>query len=482
MTSASLPNCFRCGKQPCECPVDVWQGCYDDNWKGEIAEEAFAHPAKFARGLIRRIYQHAMERGWIGAGAVVVDPFGGVGLGALDAQVHGCRWVGCELEPRFVALGNENLALWQRKYGHWPGWGSAVLLQGDSRRLCEVVGGEVAAIVSSPPFIDARQDTTRPRPPSSMDGHLAQDAGRLHRLGACEYGTSPGQLGAMREGSVADVILGSPPFSGPEQPCASQTAALKDYKAFTRGRGTKRDSAMLSDTPGQLAALPAGEVDAVVSSPPYADQDCGGDGQRKFAGSKTPEENKATKGGRGLHGTYGKATEGQLGTLPAGEVADAIVSSPPFADSDARKPGPALAQSCVKHGVGTSHAKQDWSPIRENLANSSGETFWSAAAVIVAQCHQILRPGGVAIWVVKDFVRKGQRVPFSDDWQRLCEAAGFRLLCRHRAMLVKVHGRQKLIDGGEETKTTSRKSFFRRLAEAKGSPKIDWEDVICLQK
>ena len=30
--------------------------------------------------------------------------------------------------------------------------------------------------------------------------------------------------------------------------------------------------------------------------------------------------------------------------------------------------------------------------------------------------------------------------------------------------------------------STSRKSFFRRLAEAKGSPAIDFEDVLCLVK
>ena len=88
--------------------------------------------------------------------------------------------------------------------------------------------------------------------------------------------------------------------------------------------------------------------------------------------------------------------------------------------------------------------------------------------------------GGVAIWVVKDFVRKGQRVPFSDQWLALCESIGFRLVCRHRAMLVKLGAKQKLLDGGEHQTVKERKSFFRRLAEKKGSPRIDWEDVICV--
>src|SRR5215510_4528100 len=97
---------------------DSWTGCYRDNWKSLIVPEAFAHPAKYARGLIRRIYEHACERGWLQAGTRVVDPFGGVALGGFDAAWIGARWVGCELESKFVTLGNQNIAAWQARYGH----------------------------------------------------------------------------------------------------------------------------------------------------------------------------------------------------------------------------------------------------------------------------------------------------------------------------------------------------------------------------
>jgi len=32
-----------------------FHGCYDDNWRDYITPESFAHPAKFARGLVERI-------------------------------------------------------------------------------------------------------------------------------------------------------------------------------------------------------------------------------------------------------------------------------------------------------------------------------------------------------------------------------------------------------------------------------------------
>ena len=42
-----------------------WEGCYDLSWKGVIVPAAFSHPAKMARGLLRRILDHAFEQGWV---------------------------------------------------------------------------------------------------------------------------------------------------------------------------------------------------------------------------------------------------------------------------------------------------------------------------------------------------------------------------------------------------------------------------------
>ena len=135
--------------------VDQWTGCYPSQWRGIITPESFAHPAKFSSRLIERIYQHATEEGWLQEGDRVIDPFGGVALGAFPALRYGLDWQGCELEQRFVDLGNENIALWNERYaGKLPRWGSARLLQGDSRSLAQVIVAAQAAI-SSPPYADS---------------------------------------------------------------------------------------------------------------------------------------------------------------------------------------------------------------------------------------------------------------------------------------------------------------------------------------
>lgn len=125
---------------------DEWRGMYGRSWSGVIVPEAFAHPAKFSRALIRQIYDHVIEEGWVEFGDRVVDPFGGVALGGLDAMLNGLNWIGCELEAKFHGLGNQNIALWNDRYSRMPQWGSAVLLNGDSRKL------SASLSVSSPPY------------------------------------------------------------------------------------------------------------------------------------------------------------------------------------------------------------------------------------------------------------------------------------------------------------------------------------------
>ena len=89
--------------------------------------------------------------------------------------------------------------------------------------------------------------------------------------------------------------------------------------------------------------------------------------------------------------------------------------------------------------------------------------------------------GGVAIFVLKAFVRNKKIVDFPNDWRRLCESLGFETVCEHHASLVKEMKHNDLFEG-EVTKRKERKSFFRRMAESKGSPRIDYEVVLCAKK
>ena len=117
---------------------EVWYGCYNESWKALLVDEAFSHPAKAAHGLLKRIFDELFKAGTLKKGDLVLDPFAGIGTTGLVAASRGCRFVGVELEPHFVALAEQNFAMRQRDYKAM-GYASPVVVQGDSRRLREVL-------------------------------------------------------------------------------------------------------------------------------------------------------------------------------------------------------------------------------------------------------------------------------------------------------------------------------------------------------
>lgn len=447
-----------------------WHGCYSDGWKGEIVDEAFQHPAKVSRALIRRIYEHAFAEGWLRAGDTAVDCFGGIAGTGLDAMLRGVHWVGVELEPKFHALAQQNIDLWKRRYGAMPGFGTATILQGDSRKLASVIGA-AGIVVSSPPFLDQE--------PSHAQGtNFIPPGGK--RFIESTYGTSAGQLGKMKEGEPPALIVSSPPYAAIAAGSGGlNTKPGKDGQQSGRSADSASQQAdsHYGEADGQLSTMREGDAPAcIISSPPFATGDSAGP---ESLGRRTDPAAQRMKGVQGW-GVGGQISAGSLGAMPEGRF-DAVVSSPPYErDTEPHgdlRPNNTERQACAER------VRLKESESQEQLAAAAGDTFWAAAKLIVQQCHQILRANGMAIWICKDFIRAGKRIPFSDQWLALCESEGFKLVCRHQAMLVAHHGIQvDAFDGDKELKT-ERKSFFRRLHEKKpGAIKIDWEDVLCLIK
>ena len=465
--------------------VTQWHGCYSDSWQGVITPDAFAHPAKYARGLIRRIYQHMLDSGYVARGDSIIDPFGGVGLGGLDAMTFGLHWTGCELEPRFVELGQRNIAKWQRDLAMLNGTlGTARLLQGDSRRLLEVVGGGMGAAVSSPPYAESMGqggesaiDITKTTTKQSWNNQHGQI--NISR----QYGQTPGQLGSMPSGDYGAAVS-SPPFG-------DQNDHERPLDSTRNKNGRHTISLPYGDTAGNIGILRADSAGftAAVSSPPYADNAATwveGPGARHDPIHHNGDNSFKASSDSG----YG-STPGNVGNMRDGGF-EGVVSSPPYESAvNAHGEGPGMAgneyqRERIYRGASSEIAAQSrqvgYGSDPANIGNDTGDTFWAASRLIVEQTYAALRPGGYAAWVCKDFVRKGQRVPFSDQWQQLCAAVGFEPVERIAAMLVADHGDQLDIFGGATARLKERKSFFRRLAEKKGSPRIDHEDVIIMRK
>lgn len=540
---------------------DEWSGCYRGGWSDLLHPAAFAHPAKVARGLAERIYEHVIAEGWAVPGSTVIDPFGGICGFGFHAMVNGLHFVGVELEEKFVGLGNQNIALWNDRYSRMPQWGTARLLNDDSRKLASVIS-EASLSVSSPPYAagcahnggdDPKPETLQggdyhgvglsvsspPYANDTVNNRNGIDLSLIKKPGGHNsqsrvmsgYGETNGQIGSMREGDHSLAIT-SPPYNPPmsqdhngsrggsrgttpsekgafvkygtsegqlegmsmeghalavsSPPFGGSTAAEHNPDNMTAGRGrrggdaanrVKQDYAPLN-TEGNLQNAPMNGHDLAVSSPPFPQPYTNGGGINvKGYGDGSDKVGERTYQSKG-----GERSVGNLETMEAAGF-DAAITSPPY--EGLRMDGGKLTKEQESGMRPYSNAPVDaWFTTRDqaNIANNHPETFWSASRTILEQLHQVLAPNAHAVFVVKAFVRNKQIVDFPAQWAQLCEAVGFRLIHDHHALLTEEHGEQHRLDGGSDITTVARKSFFRRLAESKGSPKIDYENVLCFEK
>lgn len=413
--------------------ITDWHGIYDLGWGDLLCPESYSHPAKMARGLVFKIVEYLLELEQIRPGQTIVDPFGGIGTTALPALLAGLNYVGVELEQKFVDLGRQNIKMWNQRFAAMPKWnGTAVMLQGDSRRLVDVVT-QAGGVVSSPPYSSGTVHDGNGIDQSKLTGN---PAGRNSQVKAEGYGDSTGQLSNLPTGDPETVI----------------------------------------NTPtcwtGQINT-------AVVSSPPWA----GNSGGRGEASRNGIDPALFDRHQGGMVGGIGGP--GNLAGMEPGEVEaviDGLVSSPPYANGT------------VHGGSSIDHSKRLRASRRSNelldtfdnygesegqLANEQPDTFWAAAKQILLQCAAILPPGAPAVWVVKGFVRSGQIVDFPGQWQALCEACGFETVEIVRAWLVKDKGTQFDLEGNGVKRTVKRASFFRRLHEQRRPDlAIDYEIVL----
>jgi hypothetical protein len=237
-----------------------WHGCYDDSWKGLIAPAAFAHPAKFSRGLIERIFDYMLARGWIAKGDTIGDPFGGIGTGGIAAAYRGLDWLGVELEGRFVKLAEQNFALHADKWEtlRCP---APRIIQGDSRKFDELV--KANAVVTSPPYADSINGGEGPGARYDFKTHSPGNA--IKQTCDAEYGQSSGQIGSLKSGSLNDIVS-SPPYAAINPEKNSGGVDLeKQYATYRKSGGgmsfegfkalQEKHSQHYGQSPGQISAL-----------------------------------------------------------------------------------------------------------------------------------------------------------------------------------------------------------------------------------
>lgn len=259
---------------------------------------------------------------------------------------------------------------------------------------------------------------------------------------------------------LADKCVFSPPFAGSRIESDGDNKTDK-YGHYEHG-GLKCD---IPETNGQISNLPYGQIDKIVTSPPYAealDRD-----ERKHSDGRVAEMLKRSY----LKSTQGR-TEGQIGNLPY--KADAVITSPPYEETisgkELRQSEKLIGRQSGKHKWGNHLRLGDsqlhtYSAAGNNIGNLKSDNYLEAMAQVYHQCHRVLKDGGLLCLVVKNFIRDKKIVRLDSDTIKLCEQAGF---------VLKERLKRKL----------TQQSFWRIIYAQRfpDAPKIEFEDVLIFTK
>lgn len=387
-----------------------WYGTYRTNgWKGVAVEETFLHPAKFPFGVVERIYATAFARNWLSRGGAVLDPFGGVGLGALHANLLGLTWYGVELEQKFVDIGTG----YRCSESH-------ICLRCTKERSTERK------------LVSACVNAQRP--------DEVENAGR--KLDEYRRNKTDTPCGKWQTGNL-------PLWR------AKYAAHFHDFGRAHLVQGDSRD----------LLNVFSQSFSGIVSSPPYSSARIDGNGDEGSSGLRNDDGSylRGTEGWekrKSMGKRYGE-DPANLGNMPV----RGIISSPPYSDSLSTGEGPGARYDFKTHRE-TPHTQTsdpNYGSSRNNIGNSSGDTFWGAARTIVSQGFELLQPGGVAIWVTGDYRRDHVRQRFGEQWCGMCEAVGFEPMLHSVAWKTERLGTQLDIFGNSVPITREYVSQFRRL-------------------
>jgi DNA modification methylase len=306
-------------------------------YKFIMPEEAVAHPAKFNVNLVEFLIKNFTK-----PGDTVLDPMAGTGVLGVIAALHGRNAIQVELEERFygwMEKARENV----EKHPTLTAKGWIVNILGDARRLSELLsraGFEPAVAITSPPYAETAQDSDKS--PAIVKPPRPQDVRQYPRRPPInKYSDNPENIGNLPLGEVSTIIT-SPPYAdgfrhnpqdaekriqklievekraverGQKWAVSSEEAIKRRYAQQDLGYGRSEDN---------IGNLPLGNVDTVITSPPYGESYLGG-------GDPERRKERLIKAGYDPKDFLGGKARNAI--LKHYDEVDAVITSPPYAET-----------------------------------------------------------------------------------------------------------------------------------------------------
>lgn len=303
-------------------------------------------------------------------GDLILDPMAGIGTTIIEGMILGRNAIGIEYEQKFVDMGKANISKTSKSLKFMVSLGTGEIIKGDSRKLSDLLNKSADSILFSPPF--ANENRGAGLQTRRLKGELTK---KDIRMGNCikPISKDKNNIDNIKKYGKVDAIITSPPFADQNQ----NTKAFSDHKedcncSYCRkckgNAGEMQGGIEYSEDKDNIGNLKHGKIDIVITSPPFEGVEPFHD--KKFRDKYLPRKN---------------------------------------ADK------------------GYTENKQD----KKQVANLKGKTYLSEMLKIYKECFKVLKPEGFMVLVTKNFVRAGKQMRLDLDTIKLCEAAGFKLYARH---------------------------------------------------
>jgi len=240
--------------------------------------------------------------------------------------------------------------------------------------------GQVDSIITSPPYVES---VNAPNDPERRAQRMLQAGlnpkkivGGKARCGQMDwqYGQSEGQIGNLPLGEISTIIT-SPPYGEAQEGSGIAKRGYQSSKdSPTDLVGERSYMPNKFENPENISRLPLGNIDTIITSPPYAETITQG-GTTKCYKEKYGYQQEENKG-------YSES-KGNIGNLTLGDI-NCCITSPPYEGSlegtsrhtrgGIASRDPALAQTGSYATVMSFGVHVGYSPIKDNIGNLKTET------------------------------------------------------------------------------------------------------------
>lgn len=382
------------------------------------------------------------------------------------------------------------------------------VVQGDSRKLSELLRERGLAGVVSPPFLNAnikKEFKTEEELEKFAKEQWAFKHGRS--LEATKkyleknwkgYSSNPNNIGNLKDKGLAAVV--SPPY-GDQVPFHDKEFMIKSAeersKRIKEGkagghyaspeairRGAEKIRENYSNNPDNIGNLPDKGL-VGITSPPYKNIEIG-----KGLNTKPPRYGKKDQSGRNPKSPSQTETKyspnpDNIANLPDKKLAG--VTSPPYAtrmDGGCTEKGYSHIKPYDSEGKPDDYRKR-WPTDRdgknignlmEGVEHQNGRESYLQAML---KTYQESYRAGISplVTVTKNPTRDGKLRRLDLDTCKLLQIAGYEIVDYHKALLFTEH-KQKTLTGDVKKEVKGRLSFFKRLSLQKGNVVAQFEDVI----